>query len=43
MRKNLSGGTPDNTLALDQRDRRLLKLLQDDGRATNASLAQQIH
>ena len=43
MRKNLSGAAPGNTLALDQRDRRLLKLLQDDGRATNASLAQEIH
>lgn len=42
MRKNLSesaGGHP----VLDERDRRLLARLQTDGRATNASLAEEIH
>lgn len=43
MRKNLTQISPSASLALDGRDRQLLKLLQDDGRATNASLAQAVH
>lgn len=43
MRKNLSIRTEVPPLPLDGRDHRLLELLQSDGRATNASLAQAIH
>jgi Lrp/AsnC family transcriptional regulator, leucine-responsive regulatory protein len=43
LRKNLSQETGSAPVALDARDRRLLELLQRDGRATNASLAQEIH
>ncbi len=39
-RKNL---TEDSSQTLDQRDRQLLQLLQADGRATNAALAEAIH
>lgn len=42
MRKKLTDIAPDTPLALDRRDRQLLKRLQEDGRATNASLAQAV-
>ncbi len=43
MRKNLPQESGSTALVLDARDHQLLKLLQDDGRATNASLAQAVH
>lgn len=43
MRKNLSKLSDETPFMLDARDRQLLKLLQDEGRATNASLAQAVH
>jgi DNA-binding Lrp family transcriptional regulator len=42
-RKNLSKSSTAAPRELDERDRRLLGLLQQDGRATNAALAQAIH
>lgn len=43
MRKKITETAPDAPLTLDGRDRQLLKLLQEDGRATNASLALAVH
>ena len=43
MRKILSKMTGAASPVLDARDRQLLRLLQEDGRATNAALAQAVH
>ena len=43
MRKTLSNNADMASPVLDARDRQLLQLLQADGRATNAALAQAIH
>ena len=43
MRKNLSRKQAGTAVELDRRDRLLLQRLQTDGRATNASLAEDIH
>jgi DNA-binding Lrp family transcriptional regulator len=43
MRKNLPSPADGRLPAPDARDRRLLALLQENGRATNASLAKAVH
>jgi DNA-binding Lrp family transcriptional regulator len=43
MRKNPTHDGLNAPLPLDARDRLLLRLLQNDGRATNASLARTVH
>lgn len=43
MGKNLSKSGDESRPVLDARDHQLLKLLQEDGRATNASLAEAVH